>query len=944
MQVGDVLFGFEVESCAESARVGGRLWELRHAKTGARVAWADNGKLNKLFSIAFKTVPEDNTGVFHILEHTVLNGSALYPVKEPFVELLKSSMNTFLNAFTMPDRTVFPVASRNEADFMNLTRVYLDAVFRPNIYQNKGIFMQEGWRVEFDEAGEPSFSGVVYNEMKGAYAPPLALASEKIFGELYPDSSYRFAYGGWPAEIPELTYEAFLAAHQKFYHPANSYVYLDGALPLERVLELLDAEYFAAAAPNPEEIELPLQPAAGGRMARAQYQAEEGEGAYLALGKIACPVEEREQSLAVLALCNYLAGSNEAPLKKAVLESGLAEDVQMFVEESFAQVPAIMLVSQLQPGKHAEFLDVLRGVREQILRDGLDEERLATVLERMEFDERNVDEPAALQRMMCALNTWMRGLSPLAGIDMDSVIAGLRAKVGTPYFTQLFEALTCDDGICQYLLEPSPTKGAEDEAAEAERARAFVAALTPEQLAALKADNAAMREWQEAEDTPEQLATLPRLALTDVEFAIPPHGAEWNRAAGTITHEDPADGIVRVELYFPLGALREDELPHASFLTNLLGELPTAKHTAAELEQLANRTFGELDFNVTCCDESPSAPAFAHLYVSMAVLEEKLPAALELMAEILTQTQFAGPEAEALIEMNLAQCVEHLRQSTLSAGHTFARKRALSHFSPACKMMDAMAGYTFFEWLQGFAAEFAPGLAAFQQAMGEVQPRLFTAAGLTISASGADPAGEAFASFRAAFPQVSGPFALEVACDGSQADELIAIPSSVAYAVQAGKIPNFEQLNRGALRVLCTIIQFNYLWLEVRVKGGAYGCGIQVNDLGLATFNSYRDPNPTRSLEVFANTAEFVRAFTESEEAFDQYIISTLNALNPLLGPAKKQRREDGWLFAGQTQEQLDLICRQLETLTREDFQPFVQMFEELAATSARCTLGPAQE
>ncbi len=934
MQINDILYGFQVENSRYSTSFDGTLWELKHLHSGANLLWMDNGNENKLFSVTFLTPPQDNTGVFHILEHSVLNGSRKYPVKEPFVELMKSSMSTFLNAVTMPDRTMYPVSSRNTQDFLNLMQVYLDGVFAPAIASNPCIFLQEGWHVDFDEDGKPFYTGVVLNEMKGAYADPQALLADGINAALFPDNCYGFSSGGKPEEIPGLTYQAFLAAHQKYYHPSNARFYLDGDLPIETVLKLLDSEYLAAAEPASDKISIPLQDKISHNLQTGTYLATEEDGAYFALGKIICTQAEREKLMGHWVLANYLAGSNEAPLKKAVLEAGLAQDVALYVDESGKQPSLILNLIQMEPEGRAQVLDILRQVRHQLLCDGLDKARLSTVIDQMEFQEKNVQEPTCLGRLTAVMNPWIHGCDPMVGLENEKVLSILRQRLDSDYFDRLFRELACDEAaFAQYLLLPS---------AEQAQVRAdSPLILTEEEQEEIRQQNQRLSDWQNSIDRPEVLDSLPRLSTDDVDFHIKEETVLWDEEKHILTHPAKGNGIIHLELYFSMDCIATEQLEAVSFLTNLLGELPTKSHSYAELEQLIRQTIGELDFNVAAGDPIPGSgrKTTSHFCVSASLLEEKLPQALELLAEILTETIFDGVESEILTEMILMQGVESLRQGTILEGHEFARKRALSHCSVGYWISDRLEGYGFYQWLLDFADQFEEKLPAFCVTMDELRGELFSAENLIISVAGT----EKYVDFDPLKARLSGVIPekrLDVQTDGLVAKEFVFTPATVSFAVLGGQIPGFLKLNQGALQVLSAIISYEYLWNEVRVKNGAYGCGLSVSDTGLASFYSYRDPKPENSLAVFRKTGDFVRSLAEMKPNIIQYTISTLAGLDPLLSVPELAQNVNRDFFAGKTEKQKQALCAQLKTLQVEDLLALAEVFDVLSETASQCVFG----
>ncbi len=449
ISTGSVVHGFEVTGVRAVEELSAVCCELRHIKTGAEVVWMDNGAENKLFSITFKTIPEDSTGVFHILEHSVLCGSENYPVKEPFVELLKSSLNTFLNAMTFPDKTMYPVSSRNKTDFINLSRIYLDAVFKPAILSNPNIFYQEGWHFELEDSQEePTYNGVVFNEMKGAYSSVDRTAHQALCQRLFPDSCYGLSSGGDPECIPDLTYEQFLAAYRRYYHPSNARIFLDGSVPLDEILTIIDEEYLCGYEPLESPVELRMQAPIESCESVCEYEIgpqDDPEGKDLMIrGKVICDWSDRVKQLACYALGQYLTGSNDAPLKKAILEAGLGQDVTMAVEDGVAQPFVYLMIRNASHDSRSRVDEVIQNTAQRLLDDGLDIESIEASVNHAEFGLREGEEPAGLERAIYAMSSWLYGGDPLLYIVQDEAFRTLRERLDGEYCAGLLRELLLD--------------------------------------------------------------------------------------------------------------------------------------------------------------------------------------------------------------------------------------------------------------------------------------------------------------------------------------------------------------------------------------------------------------------------------------------------------------------------------------------------------------------
>ena len=575
MNKNDIICGFKIDRVRENAELSGALVEMTHIKTGASLVWLDNKNSNKHFSIAFKTPPTDDTGVFHIIEHSILNGSKRFPVKDPFLELIKSSMNTFLNAMTSSDYTIYPVSSRNEQDFINLVSVYLDAVFCPAIYENPNIFYQEGWHYELNNADEDLvFKGVVFNEMKGVFASPEQQLMNGIYRLMYPDTCYQYESGGIPMAIPDLSYEQFIKTHSKHYHPSNARIYLDGDIPLERVLRLIDEQYFSEFDKKELNITIAAQKPISNVRKVGYYQANEGDLAYLSFGKVICSYDDIVKRFALNVLSDYLTENNNSPLKKAVLSAGLARDIYCYIDESIKSQPIVFVAKQIDIQREAEFWQILSNVKNCILKEGIDKKELNAIISHFEFSLKEVGEPKALNRNMYVLSTWLYGGDPMDMLVCDELCSKLRELVDSDYFEKLlFEIPFAPEDCAVYTMLPSVTKDEEDLAEEKAVLKKKKMSLNAEQINEMSKLNANLVAWQKEDNTAEQLASLPVLPLSAVNAK--PLVMSTEVKDSVVFHKTANNGITHINLYFSLTGVEKKDYGALSFLTNIFSELPT---------------------------------------------------------------------------------------------------------------------------------------------------------------------------------------------------------------------------------------------------------------------------------------------------------------------------------------------------------------------------------
>ena len=941
LAVGTVLCGFTVTRVREVKELNAELIEMSHNKTGAALCWMNDKEENKLFSVAFKTIPDDSTGVFHILEHSVLCGSEKYPVKEPFVDLLKSSMNTFLNAMTYPDKTVYPVSSRNERDYLNLASVYLDAVFAPALTENRFIFWQEGIHTELND-GVPSYKGVVFNEMKGAMSGVNDRVEQSLNQLIFPDNCYRFNSGGEPSVIPDLTYEKYVDTYRKFYHPSNARFFLDGDIPLEETLSMINS-YLEKYEKEDKHFDIPTQLPVSNEMS-AYYEIDSEESSerksLLALGKIVGTWADKDKITAIRVLCEVLAATNESPLKRAVLSSGLADDVEMNVMEDLSQPYLMILVRNMEDQNSGAIRELIKNTAERLVKDGIDKKSIHASINRLSFNCKQLPEPKGLYNALDSYKSWLYGGDPLLYLVYDETIELLREMAENGGFENLLSELLCDEnGISVLHMLPSYTLGEEERQTEADRLEREVSALSKDDINELLESNEKLSDWQQTPDSPEATAMLPTLPLSAVKDS-PELFKTQEKSVGGVTvlhHPMQTNGIVYLSMYFPLTAFSLSELTELAILPALFGELPTGKHTAAELQQEIKTYIGSLNFNLDVYgrdgEKSKCTPCMT---VHAGILKENLSVALPLIAEILTQTKLNDPEK---IRELLMQSYEESRHMAIGNGHALGLQAVRAHYSSRSAVTEAVNGYTFFKFLHRFAENFDEMISDFISLITRARSQAVCKAELTLSVTSSDdvsveallaelPEGEAMpkaAEFKTALPKKMG----------------IRIPTQVAYAVKGYHLSECGMETAGSLRVASNIISLSYLWNEVRVQGGAYGTGFPVGRDGAMVCYSYRDPSPERSLEIYDALSDFVNEFCESGEELDKYIISAVAATEPLKSPAEQSYAADELWFSGVTDADRIKTRREMLSTDKNALKEWCAAFEKMAEDGAVCVVGP---
>ena len=944
MELNEILHGFKIERIRRSEELKGTLYEMRHMRTGAELAFLDNKEDNKLFSVAFKTLPWDDTGVFHILEHSVLAGSENYPVKEPFLDLLKSSMNTFLNAMTFPDKTMYPVSSRNEQDFINLTRVYLDAVFKPAIYHNESIFRQEGWHYEPDEDGNIFYNGVVFNEMKGALGSVDGQIELEMNRALFPDSIYGFESGGDPASIPDLTYESFLSAHSEFYSPSNAKIYLDGNVPLDRVLKIIDEEYLGVMDFTVKDHPLEMQKSVPASQRKAYYEIGKDESeenkTQVVYGKVFANWEERKRIMAYSLISSFLAGSNEAPLKRAVLEKGLAQDVEFSVLDGIAQPFYSIVFRNTNEDKKDEIKKVYTETLERLVNGALDKEELEANLNQFEFALRETEEPAGLFRNINALNSWLYGGDMLLYIENNAILRELREEINTDYYEGIIKELLDFSDMLTIIMLPSKTKGNEDREKENSRVKAEWNAFDESERQKRLDIYEKMRAWQSAPDSPEAKATLPVLALSDVDRKPMWTDTEISEANGIklLYHNVPSNGIVYAFMYYDISDFDDDTLRKLSFLSGLFGLLPTERHTPSQLQKEIKKNIGAIDFTVdVMLIKDSTKQCKVYFNIGFCMLENRLEEATALIREILLTTKFDNKD---IIRENLLQGYEKEYQSIISAGHNCANKRVLANSSAVSAVKEITSGYDYLCYLKEFSERFdekADGFIAWAE---KTVKELFVSSRLILSHTCENRHPELGEIISTMLPEGSAVQCVYEKESTPPVKEAILIPAGVSFASYGSNIKPYGFDYNGRLNVTSMILTFGYLWNEVRVLGGAYGCGFRAGRSGNVTFHSYRDPNPLGSIKTYKNTSDFIKELVSSDEDTDKYIISSIASMEGLLSAVKQGYVADANYLSGITFDDKQKTKDEMLTFKKEDLLELCDLFDKMREGNSICIVG----
>lgn len=945
LAVGTTHAGFTVTSIEPVEELSGTAYVLRHDASGARVVWLACADTNRSFAIAFKTPPSDDTGVFHILEHSVLCGSDRYPVKEPFVNLIRTSMQTFLNALTFPDKTMYPISSTNVTDFENLMDVYLDAVLHPAIYHKPRIFEQEGWHYELEDLDGPlTYNGVVFNEMKGALSDPderMALALNRA---LFPDSPYRFESGGHPRAIPTLTYEQFLETHARHYNLANSYTVFYGDLDIDRELERL-AEHFAGASdrgagtPN----ELPLQAPVEAGLSRIEMQTTP-ENALVGLAYVIGVGTDRERILATDILLDALAGSNEAPLKRIVLDADLADDFLVAMPDSVLQPQIVFELKGAHEGVAERFRTLIEDACRTFVEQGIERERLEASLAQAEFLLREGDNGSYSDGViysMRVLSSWLYDdEQPLNSLHYEEALAHMKEGLANGYFEQLLDQIVCHSNHnAEVELVPVEEGDAAEEMAEL---AAIKASMNEDELRAIQQEVLALREMQERPDSPEDLAKLPKLSLDDIgEAPAETPLRQVDAPLPCLAHELETRRIAYTYYYFDLCRLTFDELPYAGILCRLLGKLGTASHGAEELDIVIERELGSLDFFIeTQGDDDDPSVAIPRLIVSASSLSSKIASLATLPPEIWGTTNFDDHDR---IYSILQQWRIALEQSFTNGGHLHALMRVSSYFAKPSIVSDALRGTDFYRFLKDLLAHWDERAEDLSAKLAELAAKIFTSDEVVVSFTGSAEDRDTFWELGSTLGLTSRPEAAKhrlVVPEPVVKNEAFIIPSNVCYVGMGQGRPTSDAGEIGNWQVAMRAISYDYLWNEVRVKGGAYGCGFRRTTSHLPQFYTYRDPGIDGSVKRINATGSWLHQWDPDKDELDGYIVSVVAAHDQPTKPRQLARRQDNLWLARRPEDWNEQIRKQILSTTSEKLHEMAKALDDFADQHALCVFG----
>ena len=926
---------------------------LEHKKTKARLFLVSNDDENKVFCIGFRTPPDNDCGLPHILEHSVLCGSDKFPLKDPFVELVKGSLNTFLNAMTYPDKTVYPVASCNDKDFHNLMDVYMDAVLHPNIYKEEKIFRQEGWHYELESKDAPLiYNGVVYNEMKGAYSSPESILDSVTQKTLFPDTCYGKDSGGDPVHIPELSYEKFLDFHKTYYHPSNSYIYLYGDMDMAEKLTWLDEEYLSHYEERPVDSRIREQKAFEAPVEREfSYSITEGESegdaTYLSVNTVVGDDRDPKLYVAFQILEYTLLDAPGAPLKQALIDAGIGKDVMGGYENGILQPYFSVIAKDANKEQKGEFLAIVKGTLRKLADQGINRKSLLAGMNYFEFKYREADygsAPKGLMYGLQCLDSWLYDGDPMTHLCYQETFDFLKKEVENGYFEQLIRDYLLDNPFeAVIVVAPEKNLTAKEDEKLAKKLADYKVSLSEEELEALVTATRELKEYQDTPSTPEVLAKIPLLRREDIEKKAETFFWTEKEEAGikVLHHNFFTSGIGYLKVLFNTEVLPQEDLPYAGLLKSVLGSISTEHYSYSDLTSEIHLNSGGVDFSVTSYPDLADPERFTGAFVaSIRVLYDKLDFGFTMLEEILNHSVFTD-------EKRLGEVIQETRSRAKmkleNAGHSTAVSRATSYFSATAYYNELTGGTAYYHFLEQLEKDYAEKKGEIIARLQEVSKKLFTRVNMLVNYT-ADDKGyeklpETLKLLADKLPQGSGEkhaFSHPV----KNLNEGLKTSAQVDYVARCGNFRSAGLEYTGALKILQVILSYDYLWLNIRVKGGAYGCMSGFGRSGEGYLVSYRDPNLKETNEIYEGIPAYLEAFDPDERDMTKYVIGTISNLDAPLTPSVKGSRGLSAYLSGVTEEMMQTERDQILGATKEDIRALAAQVRAVLSTGSFCVVG----
>ena len=948
------LNAYEVLKEEELQDIHSKGWLLRHKKTGARVMLIENSDENKVFNIAFRTPPKNSTGVAHILEHSVLCGSREFPLKDPFVELVKGSLNTFLNAMTYPDKTCYPVASCNDRDFQNLMHVYLDAVFYPNIYKKEEIFRQEGWNYHLEKKEGPlKYNGVVYNEMKGAFSSPDDVLEREIMNSLFPDTTYGCESGGDPVNIPDLSYEEFLDFHRQYYHPSNSFIYLYGNMDMEEKLEFLDSHYLSAFDSLVIDSEIRDQEAfAQVKDIQKSYPVSEDEGeednTYLSYNMVVGEAADINLSLAFEVLDYALLSAPGAPLKQALLDAKIGKDIYGSFEDGIKQTYFSIVAKGANLSRKEEFIKVIRDTLTKIAEEGIDKKAVTAGINYYEFRFREADfssYPKGLMYGLDILSSWLYDdTKPFCEVQLLEGFEFLKKALEEGYFEELIRKYLLGNTHGAVLsLVPEKGLAAKRDKELEEKLENYRKSLSDEELTRMVENTKALEAYQEAEEAPEALTCIPMLSREDIKKEITGLTNEEHHVEDSLFlyHDVCTNGIGYADLLFEIHDFDVDTVHYLGFLKSVLGAVDTENYTYGELFNEVNARTGGIAYGIEVFDDAQDTDAFRAMFaVRGKALYPEMDFMFSMIREVLTTSKL--DDTKRLYEI-IARVRSRAQASLASAGHSTAVLRGASYASPMAAFQDEMAGIGYYQFIEKLEKDFDSCKDEIVKNLRKVMEEVLRPENFCVSYTGERESLDVVKAQAAGIKKVlfngQKPESVKQApC--IKKNEAFKTSGQVQYVAQNGNFRKKGLEYTGALEILKVILSYDYLWINLRVKGGAYGCMSGFKRNGESFLVSYRDPHLKRTLEVYQGVPDYIRAFEADEREMTKYIIGTISNKDVPRTPQMQGNISKTAYFSNVTEDMLQKERNQILGAQKEDIQKLAALVEAVLSDDQICVVG----
>lgn len=948
------LNAYEVLKEEELQDIHSKGWLLRHKKTGARVMLIENSDENKVFNIAFRTPPKNSTGVAHILEHSVLCGSREFPLKDPFVELVKGSLNTFLNAMTYPDKTCYPVASCNDRDFQNLMHVYLDAVFYPNIYKKEEIFRQEGWNYHLEKKEGPlKYNGVVYNEMKGAFSSPDDVLEREIMNSLFPDTTYGCESGGDPVNIPDLSYEEFLDFHRQYYHPSNSFIYLYGNMDMEEKLEFLDSHYLSAFDSLVIDSEIRDQEAfAQVKDIQKSYPVSEDEGeednTYLSYNMVVGEAADINLSLAFEVLDYALLSAPGAPLKQALLDAKIGKDIYGSFEDGIKQTYFSIVAKGANLSRKEEFIKVIRDTLTKIAEEGIDKKAVTAGINYYEFRFREADfssYPKGLMYGLDILSSWLYDdTKPFCEVQLLEGFEFLKKALEEGYFEELIRKYLLDNTHGAVLsLVPEKGLAAKRDKELEEKLENYRKSLSDEELTRMVENTKALEAYQEAEEAPEALTCIPMLSREDIKKEITGLTNEEHHVEDSLFlyHDVYTNGIGYADLLFEIHDFDVDTVHYLGLLKSVLGAVDTENYTYGELFNEVNARTGGIAYGIEVFDDAQDTDAFRAMFaVRGKALYPEMDFMFSMIREVLTTSKL--DDTKRLYEI-IARVRSRAQASLASAGHSTAVLRGASYASPMAAFQDEMAGIGYYQFIEKLEKDFDSCKDEIVKNLRKVMEEVLRPENFCVSYTGERESLDVVKAQAAGIKKVlfngQKPESVKQApC--IKKNEAFKTSGQVQYVAQNGNFRKKGLEYTGALEILKVILSYDYLWINLRVKGGAYGCMSGFKRNGESFLVSYRDPHLKRTLEVYQGVPDYIRAFEADEREMTKYIIGTISNKDVPRTPQMQGSISKTAYFSNVTEDMLQKERNQILGAQKEDIQKLAALVETVLSDDQICVVG----